>query len=66
MFINSKIGHNQLIVRFASAAPSNLELENPTFLGQKNEVSATDDMWLQQGRIDFFTQPFVTVLFPAN
>ena len=29
-----------------SAAHPNLELENP-FLGQKNEVSATDDMWLQ-------------------
>ena len=48
-----------------SAARSNLGLENPTFLGQKNEVSATVDMWLQ-GRIVFFMQHFVTVHFPAN
>ena len=38
---------NQLIVQFASAARPNLELENQTFFGGKNEVSATDDMWLQ-------------------
>ena len=37
--------HNQLIVRFASAARPNLELKNPTFLGQKNEVSTTANMW---------------------
>ena len=30
-----------------SAAHPNLELENPTFLGWKNEVSTTVDMWLQ-------------------
>ena len=36
-----------------SAAHPNLELENPTFLGWKNEVSTTADMWLQ-GQIDFF------------
>ena len=62
----NQLGRNQLIARFASAARPNLELENPTFLGRKNEVSATDNMWLQQGWIDFFTQPFVTVHFPAN
>ena len=42
-----------LIVQFASAACPNLELENPTFLGWKNEVSTTADMWLQ-GQMDFF------------
>ena len=52
--------------RFASAAHPNLELENQTFWGRKNVVPATADIWLQQGRIDFFTQPFVTVHFPAN
>ena len=36
--------HNQLIVRFASAARPNLELKNPTFLGQENEVSTTANM----------------------
>ena len=59
------LGRNQLIFRLVSAARPNLGLENPTFLGQKNEVSATADMWLQ-GRIDFFMQHFVTVHFPAN
>ena len=39
-----QLGSNQLIVWFTSAARPNLELENPTFLGRKNEVSATDDM----------------------
>ena len=66
IYIAWELGRNQLIVQFASAAHPNLELENPTFLGRKNEVSATDDMWLQQGWIGFFTQPFVTVHFPAN
>ena len=47
IYIAGGLGHNQLIVRFASAACPNLELENPTFLGRKNEVSATDNMWLQ-------------------
>ena len=49
-----------------SATCPNLELENPTFLGWKNEVLATYNMLLQQGWIDFFMQPFVTVHFPAN
>ena len=40
------LGRNELIVRFASAARPNLELKNPTFLGRKNEVSKTADMWL--------------------
>ena len=44
---------NQLIVRFTSAAHPNLELENLTFLGRKNEVLTTADMSLQE-RIDFF------------
>ena len=63
--INLAFGRNQLIVWSASAARPNLELENPTFFGVENEVSTTADIWLQ-GRIDFFTQPFVTVHFPAN
>ena len=63
--INLAFGRNQLIVWSASAARPNLELENPTFLGRKIEVSATADMWLQ-GWIDFFMQPFVTVHSPAN
>ena len=29
------LGHNQLIVWFASAARPNLELENPNFVGTK-------------------------------
>ena len=49
-----------------SAARPNSELENPTFLGRKNEVLVTDDMWLQQGQIYFFMQPFVTAHFPAK
>ena len=40
------LGRNQLIARFASAARPNLELKNPAFLGRKNEVSKTADMWL--------------------
>ena len=36
--------HHQLIVQFASAARSNLELKNPTILGRKNEVSTTANM----------------------
>ena len=47
IYIARGLGRNQLIVRFVSAARPNLELENPTFLGRKNEVSATDNMWLQ-------------------
>ena len=39
-------GCNELISQFTSAARLNLELKNPTFLGWKNEVSTTTDMWL--------------------
>ena len=60
-----KLGRNQLIVRFASATRPNLESENPTIWGRKNEVATTVDMWLQ-GQIDFFTRPFVTFHFAAN
>ena len=47
IYVACGLGRNQLIIRFVSAAHPNLELENPTFFGRKNEVSATDDMWLQ-------------------
>ena len=47
------LGQNHLIVPFASTSCPNLGLENVAFLGQKNEVLKTVDIWLQ-GRIDFF------------
>ena len=43
---NAPLGRNELIVRFTSAAHPNLQFKNPTFLGRKNEVSKTADMWL--------------------
>ena len=47
IYVACGLGRNQLIIRFVSAAHPNLELENPTLFGRKNEVLATDDMWLQ-------------------
>ena len=43
---SSLLGRNQLIVWFVSSATSpNFELKNPTFLGWKNEISTTANMW---------------------
>ena len=50
-------------VRSASAAHPNLELENPSFLGRKNEVSTTADMWLEE-QIDFFHAILCNFIFP--
>ena len=48
------LGHNQLIVQFMPATCPNLEFKNPTFLGQKNEVSTIANMCFWGGMHFFY------------
>ena len=60
-----ELGHNQLTVRFASAAHLNLELKNLTFWG--GERWNFDHCRHVVIRMEtFFSRIFATVHFPAN
>ena len=61
----TKLGPQSVNCLIRVSRPPQFRIRKSDIFGAENEVSTTADIWLQ-GRIDFFTQPFVTVHFPAN